>query len=89
MLAYWPVGVMVGVLAILLVSRLRGYVRPPLIVVQQPVRRDHQTEILILADIVHAGAFYVSGRLPDWNLCHEFAVKIITETTTKHSINEH
>lgn len=89
MLAYWPVAVMVSVLTILVVSRMRGYVRPPLIVVEQPVQRDHQTEILILADVVHAGAFYASGRLPDWDLCHEFAAKIITENTAKHFLDEH
>jgi hypothetical protein len=72
---WWPYLVTAGVLAILLYAKLSGYHRPALPVA---TTRTH-VDAVALAELVRSGTFYVSGTVLDWDLCYEFAIKVLTK----------
>jgi hypothetical protein len=78
LLNLWPFAVLVIVFVALLVQSKRGRYRAPLPVKRHPA--DAVSEVNALAEMVRSGAFYVTGTVLDWNLCREFATKVVTKT---------
>ena len=75
----WPYLVFVAVVVLLTVLVRLGRTRHPLPIVVPTDLADEagRREMVVIAEIVRSGAFYVCGAVLDWSTCCEFAAKLV------------
>lgn len=80
MMALWPFLIMFAIVGGLTLAVRAGKTRSPLpVATTVELASGESAEVVVLAELVRSGAFYVCGAVLDWKRCVEFASGVVSD----------